>query len=479
MNKSNENTEKENFSIPQEMIQIFEAFYDGIWITDSNGRILYINRANEDITGLKREDALGKYTEEFLDKKLFSNSAVLEVLKTEKRVTMMGYNYNTDKHVLITANPIFDKEGNLKFVANNVRDISELEKMSKHLKKKKTIIDSQKREIEKLKSLSIDGTFLKSSGVVANSPKMQQVFNLAQRVGMFDSTVLITGESGSGKEVVAEAIVKSSDREESPFIKVNCGAIPENLLESEFFGYEKGAFTGADPKGKVGLFEMANGGTIFLDEIGELPLNLQVKILRVLQQKELIRIGGNETIPLDVRVISATNKNLEQMIIEGSFRKDLFYRLNVVSIIIPPLRERTDDILPLLTLFLDRFNSKYKLNKRMTPAVLDAFVEYSWPGNVRELENVVESMVVLSPEEMIGVESLPAKVLKIGGKDNPVIDIKEIIPIKEAVNILEETLLEKAMEKYGTTRKVARALKIDQSTVVRKLQKYNSNILYD
>lgn len=319
----------------------------------------------------------------------------------------------------------------------------------------------------------------KSTGIVANSPKMQQVFDLAQRVGRFDSTVLITGESGSGKEVVAESIVRASDREEKPFIKVNCGAIPENLLESEFFGYEKGAFTGADPKGKAGLFEMANGGTIFLDEIGELPLNLQVKILRVLQQKELVRIGGAETISLDVRVISATNKNVEQMVSEGTFRKDLFYRLNVVSIIIPPLRERTDDILPLLTVFLDRFNSKYKLQKKMTPAVLDAFVEYTWPGNVRELENVVESMVVLSPDEMIGVESMPAKVVKTGVEEKPAIDIKEIMPMKEAVSLLEESLLQKAMEKYGTTRKAAQALKVDQSTVVRKLQKYNSDVLYE
>jgi PAS domain S-box-containing protein len=479
MEKNNRLIDNNDFSIPQEMIQILDAFYDGIWITDSDGRILYINRANEDITGLKREDALGKTTQELLEKKLFSNSAVLEVLKTQKRVTMMGYNYVTEKHALITANPIFDKDGNLKFVANNVRDITELEKISKHLRKKKKIIDSQQKEIEKLKALNFDASFLKSTGIVANSPKMQQVFDLAQRVGRFDSTVLITGESGSGKEVVAESIVRASDREAKPFIKVNCGAIPENLLESEFFGYEKGAFTGADPKGKAGLFEMANGGTIFLDEIGELPLNLQVKILRVLQQKELVRIGGAETISLDVRVISATNKNVEQMVSEGTFRKDLFYRLNVVSIIIPPLRERTDDILPLLTVFLDRFNSKYKLQKKMTPAVLDAFVEYTWPGNVRELENVVESMVVLSPDEMIGVESMPAKVVKTGAEEKPAIDIKEIMPMKEAVSLLEESLLQKAMEKYGTTRKAAQALKVDQSTVVRKLQKYNSDVLYE
>lgn len=480
MSKNELITTNDEFSIPQEMIQILDAFYDGIWITDNQGRILYLNSANETITGLKREDALGKHTQELLDKKFFSNSAVLEVLKTEKRVTMMGFNYNTDKHVLITANPIFDKNNALKFVATNVRDITELEKISTHLRKKKKIIDSQQKEIEKLKALNFDASFLKSSGIVANSPKMQQVFELAGRVGKFDSTVLVTGESGSGKEVVAESIVRASNRHDKPFIKVNCGAIPENLLESEFFGYEKGAFTGADPKGKIGLFELANNGTIFLDEIGELPLNLQVKILRVLQQKELVRVGGSEVIPLDVRVISATNKNMEEMVSAATFRKDLFYRLNVVSIVIPPLRERTDDILPLLTVFLDRFNDKYSLNKKMTPKVLDAFVSYAWPGNVRELENVVESMVVLSPDDMIGIESMPAKICDINLEDQQsAIDINEIMPLKEAVSLLEEALLNKAMQKYGTTRKAAKALKVDQSTVVRKLQKYNAEILYE
>ncbi len=480
MSKKDELMVDEIFSIPQEMIQILDAFYDGIWITDKEGRILYLNSANESITGLKREDALGKHTQELLDQKFFSNSAVLEVLKTQKRVTMMGFNYNTEKHVLITANPIFDSDNNLKFVATNVRDITELEKISSHLRSKKKIIDSQQKEIEKLKAQHFDSSFLKSSGIVANSPKMQQVFELAQRVGKFDSTVLVTGESGSGKEVVAESIVKASGRSDKPFIKVNCGAIPENLLESEFFGYEKGAFTGADPKGKAGLFELANNGTIFLDEIGELPLSLQVKILRVLQQKEMVRVGGSKTIDLDVRVISATNRNIEQMVSEGTFRKDLFYRLNVVSIVIPPLRERTDDILPLMTVFLDRFNEKYGLHKKMTPKVLDAFESYSWPGNVRELENVVESMVVLSPEEMVGIESMPAKILmEDTERQSTAIDIKEIMPLKEAVSLLEEALLEKAMQKYGTTRKAAAALKVDQSTVVRKLQKYNSEILYE
>lgn len=465
------------FELSGEMEQILESSYDGIWITDGQGCILYMNSANEKISGIKREDVLGKHTQELLDKKLFSKSAVLQVLKSQKRVTMMGYNYNTKKYALITGNPIFDENGDVKYVVNNVRDITELENMSKRLKNKQNIINQQRREIEQLKLLNNNENNEEKYGVIASSPKMRRVFELSKRVGKFDSTVLILGESGAGKEVVAESIVRASERSEAPFIKVNCGAIPENLLESEFFGYEKGAFTGANQKGKIGLFEMANGGTIFLDEIAELPLNLQVKILRVLQEKNLTRVGGTRPIDLDVRIIAATNKNIEEMVSKEMFREDLFYRLNVVTITVPPLRERREDIPALINLFLTRFNDKYKLNKVIAPEVIDVFVEYPWPGNVRELVNVIENIVVLSQEQEITTQHIPTKIFNRLAAEKNIIKVDGILPLKEAVGLVEEELIKKALKKYGTTRKAASVLKVDQSTIVRKMQKFSSEVL--
>ncbi|MTI65115.1 MAG: PAS domain S-box protein [Firmicutes bacterium] len=466
---------KENTSeleISQEMKQILESSYDGIWITDGEGRVLYMNSANEGISGFKREEVIGLNTQELLDKKLFSKSAVLQVLESKKTVTTIGYNYITNKRVLITGNPILDNEGNIKYILNNVRDITQLENMSKELKDKQKIINKQKEKIERLKALKINETSIEKLGIVANSPKMLKVLELAKRVGKFDSTILILGESGVGKEVVAKAIVQSSDRSEGPFIKVNCGAIPENLLESEFFGYEKGAFTGANSKGKKGMFELANKGTIFLDEVADLPLNLQVKVLRVIQEKKLMRVGGTKPIPLDVRIIAATNKNIEEMVSVGEFREDLYYRLNVVTMNVPPLRERSEDIPVLTNLFLKRFNEKYKLNKVIAPEVMDIFLDYHWPGNVRELLNIIENILVVSRGEEITAQYVPNKILDSHRLNKSKINIKGILPLKEAVDMLEEDLLKKAMKKYGTTRKAAFVLGVDQSTIVRKMQKF-------
>src|SRR6056297_2906070 len=317
-NKDKNKLKNDNeFEISVEMKQILESSYDGIWITDGEGRVLYMNSANEEISGFKRSEVVGLTTEKILEKKLFSKSAVLKVLETKETVTMIGYNYITNKRALITGNPIFDEEGDIKYVINNVRDITQLESMSKELKDKQKIINKQKQKIEELKLIKINNTSMEKLGIVAKSPKMLRIIELAKRVGKFDSTILILGESGAGKEVVANAIVKASDRSEKPFIKVNCGAIPENLLESEFFGYEKGAFTGANNKGKKGLFELANNGTIFLDEIADLPLFMQAKLLRVLQNKTIKKIGGEKELELSLRVISATNKDLSKMVEKG------------------------------------------------------------------------------------------------------------------------------------------------------------------
>lgn len=281
---------------------------------------------------------------------------------------------------------------------------------------------------------------------------------------------MILGESGVGKEVIAKTIHKTSNRNKDPFIVVNCGAIPENLIESELFGFEKGSFTDAKQQ-KIGLFEIANGGTLFLDEIGDLPLIMQVKILRAIQEREIMRIGGKKQIHLDVRIVAATNKNLEEMVSLGTFRDDLFYRLNVVQIVIPPLRERIDDIPPLIVFFLNKFNSKYNCKKSLAPGLLNILTYYNWPGNIRELENVVESLIVLCPYDIIGVDYLPNNIIKtsIGLQENG------IMPLKDAVEQAEKRVIALAMEHYKSSRKAADVLKVNHVTITRKIKKYNIN----
>jgi transcriptional regulator with PAS, ATPase and Fis domain len=295
---------------------------------------------------------------------------------------------------------------------------------------------------------------------------------MAAQVAKVDSTVLVTGESGVGKEVIANAIHRLSHRSEGPLIKINCGAIPETLLESELFGYEPGAFTGARKQGKPGMFELAEKGTLFLDEVGDISLNLQVKLLRVLQDHTVMRVGGLKPIPVDARIIAATNKNLRDLVAAGSFREDLFYRLNVVSIEIPPLRCRKEDI-PLLALhFLEKISKRYEFNKRFSPGIIDAFLAYSWPGNIRELENVIERMLVMTEEEEIGSRHLPVYIRNHLVPDDAKMVLSENVPFHKAIEQAEKQLLEQALKKSGSTRKIASALKVNQSTIVRKMKKH-------
>lgn len=460
------------FNLPAEIVQFFESSYDGVFITDGEGAVLYTNYANEKISGYTKDDVVGKKIQNLAKEKWFSHSVTLDILTSKKRETILCTNYITGKEVIVTGNPIFSENGELKYVFNNIRDVTDLVAQKKLIEEKEKFIDKQNNELEHLRSLQ----FKMKKKFVICSDKMKKAFQLAQHVAKFDSTVLILGESGSGKEGIAETIVKSGDRRNNPFIKINCGAIPENLLESELFGYEKGAFTGANPKGKMGKFEIAQTGTIFLDEVAELPLNLQVKLLRALQEKEIVRVGGSDPIELDVRIIAATNKSIIDMIDNNTFREDLYYRLNVVSITVPPLRERIEDIEPLVEHFLKRFNDKYSLTKAISNEVIKLLCEYNWPGNVRELENVTESLIILSQNQIITKEDLPNKLIANTKKTSSVVEVNEIIPLKEAESYLEKKLIKKAMAKYGSTRKAAEALKVDQSTIVRKIKKLNIDL---
>lgn len=309
-----------------------------------------------------------------------------------------------------------------------------------------------------------------SSSFIIHSDKMRDVLKQVEKVAHVSTTVLLLGESGVGKEMVAKAIHQSGSRSRKPFIKVNCGAIPENLLESELFGYKRGAFTGADPKGKAGVFTQANEGILFLDEIAELPLNLQVKLLRVIQEKEVTPIGGIHPEQIDVQIIAATNKNLDQMVEDGIFREDLYYRLNVVPIYIPPLRERSEDIPFLCDHFVNKFNECYRREVSLTSDAIELLKVYPWYGNVRELENVIERAVVTSESKQIDAAALnkfiPWK--KTSEKIKPI--ISAIMPLQEAVEHVEEQLIMMAMKQYKSLKLASQALGISQPTMSRKYQ---------
>jgi len=301
------------------------------------------------------------------------------------------------------------------------------------------------------------------------SQAMYNVLQLAKRLADVDSTVLITGESGVGKGLIAKYLHKNGHRKNKPFVTVNCGAIPENLMESELFGYERGAFTGSRAEGKMGLFQEAEGGTIFLDEISELPLNLQVKLLQVIQEREFKKVGGVKSIPVDVRIISATNRELRSLVEIGKFREDLYYRLNVVPINVPPLRERREDILPLIHTSLYQLNAKLGESKTIDPQALAILLTYSWPGNAREVENIIERLVITTRDSVVKPENLPSYLLEHSGTRHP---IRSERSLAEAVEEVEKELLESALKKHGSTRTVAKVLGVSQPTVVRKMSKY-------
>ncbi len=304
---------------------------------------------------------------------------------------------------------------------------------------------------------------------IANSASMIRVFEKAKQVANYPTTVLLVGETGAGKEVVASFIHRNSRREDKAFIKINCSAIPEQLLESELFGYETGAFTGAKLKGKPGLFELANNGTLLLDEIGDMALPLQAKLLRVLQENEIMRLGGQKAIPLNVRIISSTNRNIKEMMEKGQFSEALYYRLNVVELYIPPLRERREDILPLCTFFLSQFCEKYKLEKTFSQEVKEYFARYDWPGNVRELCNMVENTIVSSDCSVIGLEDIPQRIISARPSHTPA--AADVSSMQDAVEGIQKEVIRSALEKNGSLRKAAKALEMDPATLHRLAKK--------
>ncbi|MHC1724584.1 MAG: sigma-54 interaction domain-containing protein [Syntrophobacteraceae bacterium] len=459
-----------------ELEDILESSHDGLFITDGFGNVVMVNTAWERICGISRDFVLGKNAQDLVNQKYYTESSVMAAIKARKKITIMLKMTRGDKvgqKIMATAIPIWGEDGRIKRVVANIRDITEIIYLKELLGKTQQLNEIYAAELEQMRLQQIT----KNCDIIARSPETRRVLEMAAQVAKVDSTVLITGESGSGKEVIANTIHRLGNRSEGPLIKINCSAIPEALLESELFGYEPGAFTGARKQGKPGMFEMAKKGTLFLDEIGDISFNLQAKLLRALQEHEIMRVGGLKPISVDARIIAATNKNLKEMVKDESFRDDLYYRLNVVSIEIPPLRDRKEDI-PLLVLhFVEKLNSKYHFTKRISSEVIDDFMLYRWPGNIRELENVIERMMVMTEEEQIKTMHLPVYIRSQVHSSTEEVILPENIPFKSAVERAERQLLEQALKKHGSTRKVARALLINQSTVVRKIKKYGLSSL--
>ncbi|MEQ2456464.1 sigma-54 interaction domain-containing protein [Flavonifractor hominis] len=446
--------------------KVCENLYDGIHITDGEGRVLFINQAYTRTTGILPEELLGRKVADIeAEGKLYKGSVTGKVLECRQRVNSVATIFKLNKEVLVTGTPVFDEAGNIVLVVTNTRDFPELKRLEQQLL---TLTEESKKANEEL-------TYLRRQQagdrqLFYRSQAMASVMELVRTVAPTDVTVLITGESGTGKELVANEIYHHSDRVDKPFIKVNCAAIPGELLESELFGYEDGAFTGAKRAGKAGMFELANTGVILLDEIGDMPLPLQTKLLRVLQQRELMRIGGSRPIRLDIRVIASTNKDLQEEVRQGRFREDLFYRLNVVPLEIKPLRERPEDIPYLAERFCQSFNKKYGKDARISDEAMQLILAYRWPGNIRELENLIERIVVTSPGGVVTrgtvYNALNPGGMRLGGR------VMEDATLRQQVSAFEREVILHTVERAGSIRKAARLLGVDHSTLVKKCRQY-------
>jgi len=465
-------TELETYKrVNKELDAIIDSSYDGLYITDGNANTLRVNKAYERISGLNAKDLIGRNMKDLVKEGIFDQSVTLQVLKRHEPVTIMQEisGHMGKKKVIVTGNPIFDEsKKEIILVVTNVRDITELEDLKEELERRR---DLSERYLSELTELRLD--LFSKDDFIARSEKMKNIVRMAVKVAQVDTSILITGESGVGKGKLAKLIHQASKRKDNSFIKINCGAIPEPLIESELFGYEKGAFTGAKIEGKPGLFEIAHNGTIFLDEIGELPLHLQVKLLGILEDKQLIRVGGTKPKKVDVRVIAASNTDLKKLVEDKRFRHDLFFRLEVIPLHIPPLRERREDILPLIQHFLNRFNTSYGVKKGFSSEAIDCLLNYDYPGNIRELENIIERLVVVSNDDSIGYDDIPKYILEKQISS----EVSSSAPGQNnkltcAVASFEAKLLKNVIEKYGNTYKAAEVLGVNQSTIVRKMKKY-------
>ncbi|GIM46869.1 RNA polymerase subunit sigma-54 [Collibacillus ludicampi] len=443
---------------------ILHSLQDDIMVTNVDGVILRTSETTGKIYGVETDELIGKSVYELEKEGLFTPIVTPMVLKEKKKVTCIQTT-KRGKKLIVTGIPVFNPQGELVRIVSYSHDITELMNLKEYLR-------AMEEDMERVKSelIMLRDKHAFADGIIANSASMKKVLDVSTRVAEVDVNVLLLGESGVGKSHLAKFIHNRSPRCKGPFIEVNCGAIPDSLFEAEFFGYEAGAFTGASRHGKIGLAELAEGGTLFLDEIGELSILNQVKLLKFIQEKRFYRVGGTKIREVDFRLIAATNQDLTTAIKEKKFREDLYFRLNVVPITVPPLRERPEDILPLIEYFLKYFSEKYNRTKTLDGAVIQKLVYYTWTGNVRELMNVIEQLVVMSSSSLITVENLPSHIrapydsLSFGEEDHRT--------LPEILANVERQVLTRARKRYKTTFEIAKALGISQPSVVRKMKKH-------
>ena len=444
---------------------LLETSRDAIAIINREGEVLFWNKGAELTYNIRHDEIVGKKIKHFFREE---DLKVLQMLETEQPVRDVYHRPRPDKHVMINSSPVYDAEGRLIGALSIEQDITHTVKLNEELSMASSELHQLKHQVYRKQ---LESPFSKIKG---KSAAIQQTVQLAMKAAKTDATVLIFGESGVGKELFAQAIHETSLRNDKPFIPINCGAIPHALFESELFGYERGAYTGAAKEGKPGKIELADGGTLFLDEIGELPLEMQVKLLRVLQENEVYRIGGTTPKRVNVRVIAATNRNLEKMVEEGTFRSDLFYRLNVVSLPIPSLRERIEDIPELVHYFLYELSIKYqKPIPTISTDAMHVFLEYDWPGNIRELRNIVERVMILAE----GGEIKPAELRHFFPKRTPVKKSNAETSLAEEKTMLEKERIEAALKKtYGNKSAAAKELGISRATLYQKIKKYGITV---
>jgi PAS domain S-box-containing protein len=450
-----------------ELHAIIDSSSDGLFVCDADANVIRVNPASERIHRRPASEMVGRNMRDLIAEGFIDRSAALEASLQKKSISQLQTLPKGGKLISV-ATPVFDQNGELIRVVVSERDITEIDRLQRELENQEAIKDQFRYQMLEMQQLE-----LKSRCIIARSPNMIKALRQAGRVASADSTVLILGESGVGKGVIADIIHHNSRRADRPLIKINCGAIPESLIEAELFGYEKGAFTGASTGGKPGQFELANEGVLFLDEVAELPLSAQVKLLRFLEDGRITRLGGTEQRKFDVRVLAATHRNLEEMVERGAFRLDLYYRLNVIPIHVPAVRERRDCLVPLIRHYMEHFSKVNKTEKRLTTAALDALAGYSFPGNVRELMNICERLVVMSETEVIDVSELPSQVVgrvKSGVPEE--LDWPEIVTLQQALESVERSLLNRARERYRSQANIAEALGVNQSTIARKLKRY-------
>jgi len=446
--------------INKELNTILDFSADGFVIANGQGIVLRDNKSSRKMLGIQEVSIVGRHVNWLIESGYTFESVTLKVLEKKGPITIFQH-LSSGREIVHTGTPIMDENGVITRVVVNLRDLSELNFLREQLREAQTLSVKYFNELDKFRKEQMSSDIIIRSAVMAE--KIETVIKVAQ----VDSTVLILGESGVGKEPIAGIVHKASNRANNPFIKLNCASIPANLIEAELFGYEGGSYTGANKEGRPGLFEIANSGTLFLDEIGELPFDMQSKLLRVLQEREIYRVGGRKSIKLDVRIVAATNRDLEHMVRVGKFRSDLFYRLNVISIWIPPLRDRKEDIPPLIHYFLEKYNKKYNKHKNVSPQLVERFIYCQWQGNIRELENTIERMVVLSHGDLIDTDFLTE-----GERSLPLTEPTSM-NLKDILDQTERNLIQRVYEECKSTRKAAKILGIDQSTIVKKMKKYS------